>query len=56
MLLIAAFREALGSGTLGSLALFPAPPLPLMAGTAGGFLATAAAMVLFRLANAGTAS
>ncbi len=56
ILLIAVFRESLGTGTLGSLALFPTPPLPIMAGTAGGFLATAAAMVLFRLAIPGTPS
>lgn len=51
LMAISIIREPAGSGTLGSLTLFPAPPLPLMAETAGGFLATAAAMAIFRLAS-----
>lgn len=55
LLAVAAVREALGAGTLGTLQLFASPPLPVLGQTLGGFLATAAVMVSFRLAGGRTA-
>ncbi len=48
MLGIALIREILGSGSLGSVAIFATPPLPLLEQTIGGFLITAFAMILYR--------
>ena len=53
LLLISLVREVFGLGHLGGLAIFQAPPLPLLTRTVGGFLATAVAVVLFRLVARG---
>jgi Na+-transporting NADH:ubiquinone oxidoreductase subunit NqrD len=46
---IALIREVSGFGSLGNLALFSAPPLPMMRQAFGGFTAAALVIVIFRL-------